>query len=52
MDTVIKVGLTPKNDPEVFQDYHIWYTTEHIHRLKKVEVGSQGVATDCSSKSA
>lgn len=36
-DIVIKVGLTPKNDPDVFQDYHNWYTTEHIHRLKAVE---------------
>ncbi|KAJ5135889.1 hypothetical protein N7448_004443 [Penicillium atrosanguineum] len=36
-DVVIKVGLTPKNDPEVFQDYHNWYSTEHIHRLKRVD---------------
>lgn len=36
-DVVIKVGLTPKSDPEVFQEYHNWYSTEHIHRLKTVE---------------
>lgn len=33
---IVQVGLTPKHDPEVYEDYHKWYATEHIQRLMAV----------------
>lgn len=33
---IVQVGLTPKDDREVYEDYHKWYATEHIQRLMAV----------------